>query len=63
MRKTWYDMTPEEREAARLRHLRAVEEAEREGPKFCRLSEGHACSSWCGWCGRCCDCKHAEATS
>lgn len=55
--KTWYEKTQAERESDRQRHLDAVAAMERNGPKYCRSNEGHACSSWCGWCGRCCDCQ------
>lgn len=55
--KSWYDMTPHERAELERLHLKAVADAEAAGPRYCRQTEGHACSSWCGYCGRCCDCS------
>lgn len=58
--KSWYDLTPDEREARERQHRQAVAKADEAGPRYCRQNEGHACGSWCGYCGRCCDCPQGR---
>lgn len=59
----WCDLTADEQAAANQRHLERVAAREADGPRFCRQTEGHACTSWCAYCGRCCDCRHESGVS